>query len=207
MKYLDQAAGSAIAPKLVGSYEAELHKIFAKLSRSEYSAVVDIGCAEGYYAIGLAKLLPGVPVFAYDTDLHAQALCREMATLNNAQDQVHVAGTLGRADLLSRDGQRILLICDCEGYEMDLFDGQVAHALSKSDVIIETHDMYRPGCTEKLIATFAATHHCTVLAPQRRKWAHFPAAKAVPLIIRKFAFDEWRHPMQRWIWGQAHAAN
>ena len=205
MRYLDQAVGSAIAPKLVGSYEAELHSIFLNIPRGDYSAVIDIGCAEGYYAVGLARLLPGVPVFAYETDPRAQALCREMAMINDAQDQVHIAGTLGRPELLPRAGQRIFLICDCEGYEMDLFDEQVAHALSRSDVIVETHDMYRAGCTEKLLAVFAATHQCSVLTPQRRKWARFPAARAVPLVIRKFAFDEWRHPMQRWIWGKARA--
>jgi hypothetical protein len=51
LKLLPHAVGSALAPKLIGSYEAELHPIFDRIFRKPYKRVIDIGCAEGYYAV------------------------------------------------------------------------------------------------------------------------------------------------------------
>src|SRR4051812_14244715 len=55
MAYVRQAAGSCLAPKLIGCYEAELHGVVARILRTGYTQIVDIGCAEGYYAVGLAR--------------------------------------------------------------------------------------------------------------------------------------------------------
>jgi hypothetical protein len=65
MKYPSlEAAGSTLYPKLLGSYERELHGIMERIVRTDYATVVDIGCAEGYYAAGLALRLPEARVFA-----------------------------------------------------------------------------------------------------------------------------------------------
>src|SRR3982751_3241860 len=41
-------------PMLLGSYERELHAIVDSVLLDSYNRVVDVGCAEGYYAVGLA---------------------------------------------------------------------------------------------------------------------------------------------------------
>src|SRR6478672_6897407 len=55
MKYPGvNSVGSALIPKLLGSYERELHPLIDSICAGQYDQVVDIGCAEGYYAVGLA---------------------------------------------------------------------------------------------------------------------------------------------------------
>src|SRR5690242_18065465 len=44
-------------PKLLGTFELELHPVFETAQRRRYDLAVDIGSSEGYYAVGLAKLL------------------------------------------------------------------------------------------------------------------------------------------------------
>lgn len=206
MVYMDASAGSALVPKFVGSYECELHAAFLSLRGEPYAGAIDIGCAEGYYAVGLARILPGVPIFAYDTDPTAQELCRKLAALNHVQEQVQIAGSCGREHLIARSGQRLFVLCDCEGYELDLFDGPVARALAGSDLIIETHEMYRPGCTAQLLSIFSATHAHEIISPVKRVWSDFSAARAVPRMFRRYAVDEWRNPAQRWLWLRSRAA-
>src|SRR5687767_13183612 len=65
-----EAAGSAIFPKLAGCYEAELRSLMEQIVRTPYTTVVDVGCAEGYYAVGLALRMPQVNVLAFDMDPH-----------------------------------------------------------------------------------------------------------------------------------------
>src|SRR5690606_29129834 len=53
MKYLEQVAGSALLPKLIGSYESELHAALLDMTRRGHRLIIDVGCAEGYYAVGM----------------------------------------------------------------------------------------------------------------------------------------------------------
>ncbi|MCE9519631.1 MAG: hypothetical protein K8R87_08785, partial [Verrucomicrobia bacterium] len=49
-----EAVGSSLIGKLVGIYEIELGALMEKILVAPYETVVDLGCAEGYYAVGLA---------------------------------------------------------------------------------------------------------------------------------------------------------
>jgi hypothetical protein len=42
MRYVPRAAGSSLLPKLLGSYEAELHGIVAVVINSDYRKIVDV---------------------------------------------------------------------------------------------------------------------------------------------------------------------
>ena len=84
LKYKDFTShGSSIYPKLLGSYEAELHEFINLMLSKNLESVVDIGCAEGYYAVGFALKLKDIKVHAFDISEYAQKLCKEMSKLNN----------------------------------------------------------------------------------------------------------------------------
>ncbi len=87
------ATGSSIFPKLLGSYEKELHPLLDEIIKKDYSEILNIGCAEGYYAVGLAMKMPGVIVHAYDTDKIAQNATTSMAELNKVSDRIKVEST------------------------------------------------------------------------------------------------------------------
>lgn len=55
LMYPRESVGSAWAPKLLGTYESELSPTIERIVSGGYRSVVDIGAAEGYYAVGLAK--------------------------------------------------------------------------------------------------------------------------------------------------------
>ena len=87
-----ESVGSALFPKLLGSYEQELHPWVERLCHNHYTEVVDVGCAEGYYAVGLALRLPGARVYAFDVSPHAMRRCADMARLNGVLDRVTIGG-------------------------------------------------------------------------------------------------------------------
>jgi hypothetical protein len=43
---------STFIPKIIGSYECELHPAIEEIIVNNYAEVWDVGCAEGYYAVG-----------------------------------------------------------------------------------------------------------------------------------------------------------
>ena len=155
-----QSFGSALLPKLLGSYESELHPVLEEMLRNDYGAIVDIGCAEGYYAVGLGLRFPRADIYAFDTSPHARRLCGEVAKLNGLNGRVHIGGFCDEATLRSISlGSKALIISDCEGYEGVLFTKEMVSALlGKHDVIVETHDFIDIEISLRLRDVFTRTH-------------------------------------------------
>ena len=165
MGYHDYATFGCLAPVLLGSYEQELHPHILALRDAGLKRIVDIGCAEGHYAVGLARLLPDVVVHAYDVDPRAQAACARLAAMNGVEDRVKVAGLFRGEDFATVAGVDTLVMMDAEGAEDDLLDPQAWPALQTVRLIVETHDVYRPGVLDRVRARFEATHDITVVHP------------------------------------------
>lgn len=162
MKYANpKSFGSAFYPKLIGSYERELHsELQQMLSKNQYSEIIDVGCAEGYYAVGLARICENSKVFAYDTSDMARQLCAEMVVVNDVEDKVEIRSAMTPNELneFSFSGKG-LIICDCEGYEKQLFNPENIYNLKSCDLIIELHDFIDISISRYLKDLFSRTHH------------------------------------------------
>lgn len=160
MLYPDaKAYGSSLFPKLIGSYERELHPVINRMMSCGYSDVVDVGCAEGYYAVGFALLLPEANVHAYDISSEARELCRMMAEVNGVSDRVCIHSECTEGVLCSHPlGQRALIICDCEGYEKSLLSESVIQKLKQHDFLVEAHDFVDRSISPTMIDRFRLTH-------------------------------------------------
>ena len=177
MAYVEDATEGALAPRLIGTYEDELHPHLAEALAADPEVILDIGCAEGYYAAGLARLAPGAVVHAHDTSETAQAACRRMAALNGVEARIRIGGLFHPEDFQKFAGQRCLVIVDIEGAEDDLLRPDLAPALAGMRLIVETHDVYRPGVMDRVRARFAASHDITVVHPG-------PKTAALPELLR-----------------------
>lgn len=161
----DEAIGSAILPKLAGSYEIEMAHIFTPEFLSGFTAFFDIGCAEGYYAVGVAAHAPNIRVYAYDVNNEALRLCKAMADLNGVSNRVTLDRDFSLAKLsqIKADGiaGKCLILVDCEGAELAIFSSEsYGHRkqLSECTVIIESHEFIRPGMADHIIEFFAGSH-------------------------------------------------
>ncbi len=162
MRLLPHASEGCFIPKLLGCYESPLQPSLRSMLDVGYDVVLNVGCAEGYYAVGLARLLPAAEIFAYDIDPAARALCGELAALNGVADRVVIAGAPGSDTFTRHGGRRVLLVCDIEGGEVGLLDPAAQPSLLEFDLVVEAHNGQGP-VSAVLISRFAATHRVTVL--------------------------------------------
>src|ERR1700722_2566319 len=65
MRYGSVSVGSAYIPKLLGIYERELSSFIEAACLKRPDLIVDVGAAEGYYAVGLAVRNPTAKVIAF----------------------------------------------------------------------------------------------------------------------------------------------
>lgn len=202
MRLLDRSVGSAFLPKLVGSYEAELHPCLRRAATQAWDAVIDVGCAEGYYAVGLAMLFKQCPkVLAFDLTPTAQHLCKELARLNGVDGKVSVHGACDSKRLIEiANGKRCFVISDCEGFESELFTAETLEALRKSELVIELHERESPGCTTALSKLFQATHSVeSVPAIPRSPDDYADLMIFTDPHARQLAVNEFRSQQQHWL--------
>jgi len=158
---------STLLPKLLGTYESELHDVISRWSSIPFKEIIDIGSAEGYYAVGLAGIFPEADVTAYDISDEARILTGRLAGENGTQSRTMIRGACTREDLLARDFTGpTLLFSDCEGYEVTLFDEVVINHLKNCHCIIELHDNPEDGffARSHLLPRFEKSHHVLILS-------------------------------------------
>lgn len=207
MKYATDNPHGPLLPKLLGTYECELHDVLERVVESDYSTVIDVGCAEGYYATGLAMRCPNTRVIACDIDERARQLCLETARLNGVANRIDVHGEVDAAWLIREVTGHAgpgFVLSDCEGFEADLFTDEVARALAGWDLLIEVHDGVRPGVTGELTRIFSPTHDVTVIAgignAQRVARCAVPELEPFGFADREWLMQEGRETPQDWLW-------
>jgi hypothetical protein len=150
--------------RLIGSYEFELHAVVEKIVARKPDMIVNVGCAEGYYAIGFARLLPHLQVVAIDVDDASLDLCEKYAAQNGVFDRVHtVLGKPAPQELAVGIEGRCLYFVDCEGDEVALLDEKQCPLLLTSDIIVECHDFMEPTISKTLQERFESTHDIEVI--------------------------------------------
>lgn len=190
--------GEDMPAKLLGSYEAELHDELEALIAIGHDRVVNVGCAEGYYAVGLALRLPRAMVFAFDIDARARYLCRRLAQKNGVIDRVRVAGRCTPALLNDIAVGRPLIVVDCEGCELQLLRPAVAPALLAADLLVELHDFVDPGISAEIVASFEATHDITLVDSAERDTESYAALAQLSMADRAEALSEHRPGPMQW---------
>ena len=151
--------GSAFGPKIIGSYEDELHDVIRQMFSQQYEKIVNIGSAEGYYAAGFGRVFPNTEVLAVDTEPTALDLCKKMFALNGLNNLTVNDGCNAKDIRRLAEDRRLLILCDCEGCELTLFDDSNVDSLKYSDLLIETHDFAHYGIASILKYLFEETHN------------------------------------------------
>lgn len=198
MAYVDEATCSTLAPKLIGSYEAELQPAFTEILTANYSTIIDIGCAEGYYAVGLAMKMPRATVYAFDIDAQARTLCKEMAQLNFVADRVFIEEACTHTRLRELIDERTLVVCDCEGCEFELLQPEIVPELKKTDLLVELHDFIDPRIKSALVSRFEQTHDISIIGTTERLATDYQALSGFSAQSQVFALAELRGADMEW---------
>ena len=215
MRYIGNSIGSAYLPKLLGTYERELVTVIEERCAAGPGLIIDLGAAEGYYAVGLALRNPQARVVAFERLKTGRTALRKMAKLNGVAGQIEVRGCCEPVDLqavlesgkdaLTRvSNPRPFIVCDVEGDEQSLLDPSAIPNLQSASILVETHEFIRPGITQELRNRFAPTHRIELIWQTLRSRADFPfsclGTRLIPKAYLDWAVSEWRPIRMCWLW-------
>lgn len=157
MKYIKTSSGSTLLPKVIGSYEEPIHEWIEDVVSRQYANIVNVGCAEGYYACGFAMRMPNARVIGYDIDVTARLNSKTLQNLNQLTN-LTIENECTHETLNVQSQTNTLIFCDIEGYEDYLLDPLKVPNLKNVDILLEAHDCFIEGITERLIQRFNETH-------------------------------------------------
>jgi len=206
MRYNAGADGRVHLPKLLGIYERELNGCLEQACALNFPLIIDVGAAEGYYAVGMALRNPKARVIAFEAESKSRVALGDKARLNNVESRVEICGKCEPEDLerALMGTQRPFLICDVEGYEAVLLNPAAVLPLRRAFILVELHEFIERGITEKIRERFVATHKIAQIWQQERTIADFPFKdfymRWLPESYLHWAVSESRPERMSWFW-------
>jgi hypothetical protein len=193
-------------PMLLGTYEQELASVVEEIVRKGFTRIINAGAGAGYYAVGLARRLPDAVVYAFESDDVVRTYLKETTVANGVSGRVLIGGKCEPLILRNRivHEERVLIVCDVEGYESELLDPHIVPELARAHVLVELHELRSPGITALLQARFEGSHQIVQIWQGPRSARRFPFHTIyTQLIPDRFiinTMNEWRSEQQSWFW-------
>lgn len=204
LRYPAEGYVSCRFQKIVGVYEHELHPLLGLLVNSQaYDFIIDIGAAEGYFAVGLALKFPSAKNVAFEMSEYSRKTLHQVATLNQVQDRLQIEGRCSPETLNALSNKvvpgRTLVVCDVDGYEVELMARGGVTWLNQADILIELHDCLRPGITEIITQAFSSTHKLTMITNSGIAYGNYPILRELQFPDIYAMVNEDRKGLQDWI--------
>lgn len=193
-------------PKLLGIYERELNSCIEQACAHHFPLIVDVGAAEGYYAVGLALRNPTTQVIAFEMQKRERAQLEEKAKLNSVSERIEIRGMCEPEDLENAlsNVPRPFVIIDTEGYELKLLDPSLVPSLARAYILVELHEFAVKGIGETIRGWYGGTHHITETWHEERNPKDFPFtsfyARLLPQAYHQWAVGESRPERMSWLW-------
>ncbi len=203
MAYVAGAVGSALGPKLLGTYERELGDLVEEICNTPFDLVIDVGAAEGYYACGLLLRCGRLRVTAFEADRRGRRLLARMATINGVRERLKIRGFCDASALSAElDGEplSVCIIMDVEGGELALLDRRRLPGLSAVHVLVELHDFVDPKISETIRERFSSTHTIRCVLSEPRDATSIPHIGKMTAQETGMMADERRPAVMSWYW-------
>jgi hypothetical protein len=194
--------------KIIGTYELEIHEILEKLivDKQAYEQILVIGAAEGFFAIGLARVFPNAKLFAFEPEKQKTDVLRQMAELNGVSKRISVDGFCDPAKLSSmKISGKTLVFCDVDGYERELLNPSTIPWFSSADFIVELHDCVVPGISDEIRRRFSPTHQITEFKQTGVPIERYPILKGLTCIEIEAMIGTDRRLPQNWFYMESRS--
>lgn len=185
------------APFILGCYEQELHPALLteieRLNKLENPVIAVLGCAEGYYAVGMKCRVPKATVYVVDIDKKALDICGRTAAANNV-------AVIAMAPIAVIMDNPDLLIVDVEGHEVLYLDLERFPGLLNTSIIVEIHQPEEDKDTSGvLVERFKKTHRIIWLREGPRDPSQHLCFAKLSTDFRWLAVSESRPYIMTWL--------
>lgn len=190
------------AAKVLGLYESELHSLFETcMTHMSPDMFVNVGCGEGYYCFGAAKMLPvATPIVGVDIseDCLKSAVYNAAANDMSGRIRFKQESTPVTLEAELRAASKPMVWMDCEGAEQELLDPVAVPSLKKATILVEIHPFNVADIRQSLQVRFGSTHHITTIRQGARN-VHLPELSLIHENDKYLLCSEGRPQTMEWL--------
>ena len=196
-------------PKLLGTYEKEIHHCIESIISLDPDNLLIAGAAEGYFVTGFASRLPSCQIVAYEACDEARRELLYQIESNGYVNQVRVEGMLSINDLAHEVARApgIAIFMDIEGGEAQVIDPVAIPQLALSPILAELHPWVEASLVDRLKKILTPSHVVEIIPAIPRKACEL--ADCVPAFIRlfrsgqlEFLMNEFRASEMFWMYAK-----
>ncbi len=132
-----------LGSQCLGLYEKEILNIINKVKRDEYNTFIDIGAADGYYAVGMLVSGKVSDCICFEKSDYGRKVIVKNWENNGSIGHLKVFEEANLETIASLDPNLInkaLILIDIEGAEFDLLDSNFLNICANSTLIMEIHN-------------------------------------------------------------------
>ena len=185
--------------KILGLYEKEIQDLIVSIQKDKnYSTFVDIGGADGFFAIGslVNNLFEKCEVF--EISKKGRISIQKNSKQNNVYDSIKIHDKASKRSLIKIDNiNNSLILCDIEGDEYELFDEKLINEIYPSDIIIEIHKD-KENSLVNFEKRFTKKYSITKITQEPRSLKNFKELENINDNNRALITSEGRSYVQEW---------
>lgn len=196
--------GNDKCAKLLGFYEQELLEAMVP-ALGPRKTLLDIGAADGYYALGLLHAGLACRSIAFELTEKGREVIEATARRLGLHERLSLHGGCTAASLIevvrALDRRSLVVLCDVEGAEFEILSDEALATLSGASVFVEIHDQGPDGASRyaDLQARAARWFRVREIRKAGRNPYHYAELQTLDDTDHWLVCSEGRDPDQKWL--------
>jgi len=132
---------SDLGSQCLGLYEKEILTLIS--NKGPYDVFLDLGAADGYYAVGMLYSRMTKKVVCFETSKEGQVAIRKNWVANDSIGELEVYGEANQKSVekvVNNITKKSLVLIDIEGFEFSLLTKEVISLFKECELVIEIHN-------------------------------------------------------------------
>tara|TARA_Y100000591_G_C21726455_1_gene641611 strand:- start:86 stop:817 length:732 start_codon:yes stop_codon:yes gene_type:complete len=189
-----------IASKIYGFYE---NKIQQKLKDINNPILIDIGAADGFFAIGSLKSKICEFCYAFEETKKSRENLSKTAKINNVQNKLSIIGKVTKDNFFTLlpskiNFSEVTILCDIEGGEFDFFSDEILATIRCSNIIIEIHKNHNKNLEIDLLERVKKYFDVSIIIDNDKNFEGVSELHALNDIDRNLICSEGRSYIGKW---------
>ena len=189
-----------IASKIYGFYE---NKIQQKLKDINNPILIDIGAADGFFAIGSLKSKICEFCYAFEETKKSRENLSKTAKINNVQKKLSIIGKVTKDNFFTLlpskiNFSEVTILCDIEGGEFDFFSDEILATIRCSNIIIEIHKNHNKNLEIDLLERVKKYFDVSVIIDNDKNFENVLELHTLNDIDRYLICSEGRSYIGKW---------
>ncbi len=193
---------SDLGSQCLGLYEKEILDFIS--SQVSYEVFLDIGAADGYYALGMLHSKLAKHSICFEMSNKGQQSIKDNWVLNNKPGKLDIFGEANEnsiCEIAATLPENTLILIDIEGFEFSLLTPKVISILNKFTIIIEIHNWVTDFTSKyvKLLNMLNIYYDIKIINPIERNTHDIPLLRSFTDDNRLLVTSERRPCLMRFL--------